>query len=118
MMTNTTDNNTVVRETIPNKAFDTEYMTEWVREVKFLADKGIRYTFVKKTPKYNIKQYKYKKTPELFIALAEFYYQTTNEKAYNRLNKAIEMFSVAPNPEHDVPKELAEGITKSVNIIA
>ena len=81
--------NTSTRESIPNKAFDSEYMTEWVREVKFLADKGIKYTFVKKTPEYNIKQYKYTKTPELFVALAEFYYQTANEKAYNRLSRII-----------------------------
>lgn len=95
---------TAAREPIPNKAFDSEYMTEWVREVKFLADKGIQYTFVKKTPKYKIKQYKYTKTPELFVALAEFYYQTTNEKTYNRLNKAI-------SDTTDLPEELAQRLT-------
>ena len=55
-------------ERLPNKAFDSEYMTEWGREVRFLADKGIRYTYVKIKPEYGIRQYKYRKTPELFAA--------------------------------------------------
>ena len=66
---------------LPNKAFDQEYMTEWVREVKFLQEKGIRYVYVKKTPDYGVSQFKYKKTPELFAALFEFYTQVTAEKA-------------------------------------
>lgn len=78
------------QERIPNKAFDSEYMTEWKREVRYLATKGIRYTFVKTTPEYNIRQYKYRKTPELFIALAEFYSQIRNEKEYTRINALIE----------------------------
>lgn len=75
----------VTVERIPNKAFDSEYMTEWKREVKYLATKGIRYTFVKTTPEYNIRQYKYRKTPELFIALAEFYADIRHEKEFNAL---------------------------------
>lgn len=66
---------------LPNKAFDQEYMTEWFREVKFLHDKGIRYVYVKKTPDYGVSQFKYKKTPELFAALLEFYTQVTKEQA-------------------------------------
>ena len=81
--------NETVYERIPNKAFDSEYMTEYVREVKFLASKGIRYTFVKRTPDYNIKQYKYTKTPELFVALAEFYFMVNTERSYNKLNKLL-----------------------------
>ena len=70
-----------VRRTLPNKAFDQEYMTEWAREVKFLADKGIYYTYVKRTPDYGISQFKYKKTPILFEALKEFYSIVETEKA-------------------------------------
>lgn len=70
-----------VRRILPNKAFDQEYMTEWIREVKFLAAKGIRYAYVKKTPDYGISQFKYKKTPALFEALVEFYTQVEKEKA-------------------------------------
>lgn len=55
-------------ERLPNKAFDSEYMTEWVREVRYLTERGIRYTFVKIKPEYGIRQYKYRKTPELFAA--------------------------------------------------
>ena len=64
----------------PAKAFDYEYMKEWMREVRFLADKGIRYTFRKKTPDYGVTQYKYKKTPELFSALLEFYTMVAEER--------------------------------------
>lgn len=70
-----------VRRSLPNKAFDQEYMTEWVREVKFLADKGIPYTYVKRTPDYGISQFKYKKTPALFEALKEFYSQVEIERS-------------------------------------
>ena len=70
-----------VRRSLPNKAFDQEYMTEWGREVKFLADKGIPYTYVKRTPDYGISQFKYKKTPALFEALKEFYSQVEVERA-------------------------------------
>ena len=58
---------------IPNKAFDSEYMTERKKEVEYLDSLGIHYTYIRKTPYYHIRQYKYKKTPELFLALAEFY---------------------------------------------
>ena len=115
-MTTNTDNKTAYttpREPLPNKAFDSEYMTEWVREVKFLADKGINYTFVRKTPVYNIKQYKYTKTPELFVALAEFYYQMANEKAYNRLNKVITESTTLP-PELNA--QLAEIAHSAKNV--
>lgn len=67
-MTNEMNKTTARPEKLPNKAFDSEYMTEWVREVRYLADKGIRYTFVKIKPEYGIRQYKYRKTPELFAA--------------------------------------------------
>lgn len=70
-----------VRRSLPNKAFDQEYMTEWVREVKFLADKGIPYTYVKRTPDYGISQFKYKKTSALFEALKEFYSQVEIERS-------------------------------------
>lgn len=70
-----------VRRILPNKAFDKEYMTEWVREVKFLASKGIRYNYVKKTADYQVSQFKYDKTPELFAALVEFYTLVEKEKA-------------------------------------
>lgn len=70
-----------VRRALPNKAFDQEYMTEWTREVKFLADNGIHYVYVKKTPDYGISQFKYKKTPALFEALTEYYRQIEKERA-------------------------------------
>ena len=44
--------------------FDKEYSTQWVDEMKWLKDHGIRYTFVKTVN--GITTYKYTKTPELF----------------------------------------------------
>ena len=58
---------------IPKHEFDCEYMTQWRKEVNFLLAKGIRYVYVKKTGDFKIPQYKYKKTQDLFLALAEFY---------------------------------------------
>lgn len=51
--------------------FDKEYSTQFRKEVEFLHAKGIRYEFVKDVG--GITTYKYKKTVELFSALAEFY---------------------------------------------
>ena len=51
--------------------FDKEYQSQYFSEICYLTDKGIRYTFVKKVN--GLITYKYKKTKELFEALAEFY---------------------------------------------
>lgn len=69
------------RKNLPKTAFDSEYMTEFLREVRFLAEKGINYTFVKRTKDYGVSQYKYKKTSALFKALVEFYSIIEKEKA-------------------------------------
>lgn len=62
------------------KAFDAEYATQWLREVAFLKAKGIYWTFVKTDDVYKISTYKYKKTPDLFLALLEFYTLVNCEK--------------------------------------
>lgn len=56
---------------IENKYIDREYLTQYNIEVAFLKEKGIRYSFVKVLN--GVTTYKYKKTEELFKALAEFY---------------------------------------------
>ena len=66
----------------PKWAFDSEYMTERMREVKFLADKGIKHTYMRETPDYKVRQYKYRKTPALFAALVEFYTRLDVEREY------------------------------------
>lgn len=68
--------------TIPKHVFDKKYSTQWRREVQFLEDKGIAFAYGKKHPKYPVIRYKYTKTPELFLALAEFYNQIRNEKFF------------------------------------
>lgn len=72
------------KKRIPKKAFDSEYKTEFLREVKFLEEKGIKHTFIWKTKDYGISQYKYRKTPALFAALVEFYAIIEAEKAVRK----------------------------------
>lgn len=73
---------------IPKYVFDKEYSTQWRREVEFLEDKGIAYTYAKKHFKYPVIKYKYTKTPELFLALAEFYKQVYMEDLNKRITEA------------------------------
>ena len=80
---------------IPKNVFDKEYSTQWKREVQFLANKDINYTYASKHKQYPVTRYKYTKTPELFLALAEFYNQVRNEHFF----KDVE----------DVTKRLEEG---------
>ena len=53
------------------KKFDSEYSTQYVKEMQYLLQNNIKYTFVKEID--GITTYKYKKTPELFRILEIFY---------------------------------------------
>lgn len=53
------------------KKFDKEYSTQFTPEMKFLLERGIKYTFVKEIN--GVTTYKYEKTPELFKTLEIFY---------------------------------------------
>ena len=53
------------------KKFDSEYSTQEVKEMQYLLQNNIKYTFVKDIN--GITTYKYKKTPELFRILEIFY---------------------------------------------
>ena len=77
------------RSSIPSKEFDREYNTQWRREMEFLRAKGIEYTFAKRVGEYKIPTYKYKKTPQLFLALAEFYNQQQFRKNMDAIDKAV-----------------------------
>lgn len=61
--------------------FDREYATSYRSEVKWLAEHGIRYEFVKEVNTISI--YKYKKNSRLYTVLSEFYktLETNNNKA-------------------------------------
>ena len=83
---------------IPKNVFDKEYSTQWRREVKFLEDKGINYTYAKKHYNYPIIRYKYTKTPELFLALAEFYNQVRNEKVFKDIEEVSKKTSNSTTP--------------------
>lgn len=107
----TNENNTAEkkfeRRPIPKTAFDSEYFTEFLREVRFLTGKGIQYTFVRKTPDYGISQYKYRKTPALFAALTEFYAIIEAEKTVRkpRFRPVRDEEKVIPMPEKEIPAE-------------
>ena len=98
-----------VTKIIPNQAYDCEYMTEWKREVSFLKEHGIEPTFVKYANKYNIKMYKYTKTPELFRLLTLFYEQVKQERAYNILEQQLSESSV-----NDVPEEVKQTVANYI----
>lgn len=53
------------------KKFDYEYSTQYTKEMKWLLDNGIKYTFVKDIN--GVTTYKYTKTKKLFEKLVEFY---------------------------------------------
>lgn len=55
------------------KKFDIEYRTQYTPEKEYLLSVGIKPTYVKVIDE--VTTYKYKKTPELFKALAIFYTQ-------------------------------------------
>jgi len=99
------------RRVLPKNAFDSEYMTEFLREVRFLTERGIKYTFVRKTPDYGISQYKYRKTPQLFAALVEFYSRIEAERDLRKAKKAeekVEPAVTAPAEEKPVEEKPAE----------
>ena len=106
------EKNNEERKIIPKNAFDSEYFTEWLREVRFLTDKGIRYTFVRKTTDYNISQFKYKKTPALFAALVEFYAIVEAEKAVRR--KARTETKISPEDIRRAQEILEQAIKQNV----
>ena len=59
------------REGYALKNFDSEYSTQYVKEMKYLMEHGVRYSFVKSLN--GLTTYKYKKTSELFKLLEIFY---------------------------------------------
>lgn len=80
-------------DTIPKHVFDKEYSTQWKREVEFLAEKGIDYVYAKRHYKYPVTKYKYTKTPELFLALTEFYKQVMIEEIHKKIG-SIESYPI------------------------
>ena len=80
-----------INNKVPKTVFDKEYSTQWRRGVQYLEDKGIAYTYAKKHYKYPIIRYKYTKTPELFLALAEFYNQVRNEQFFKKVDSTSKL---------------------------
>lgn len=78
---------------IPNKAFDSEYNTQFKKEMLYLKEHGIDPVFIKKTGEYRIPTYKYTKTPELFRVVADFYEQQQNEKSFEHLKRTVDSVS-------------------------
>ena len=93
-----------MRPAIPAREFDKEYNTQWRKEMEFLRDKGIEYTFAKRIGDYKIPTYKYKKTPRLFLALAEFY----NQQQFQRNLDAIDKLTADIEKEMPIEKGYIE----------
>lgn len=74
----------------PRTAYDSEYATQFRREVDYLKDRGIDYVYKKRIGEYRIPTYKYKKTPELFRAVADFYEQRRLEKTFEAFDAVLE----------------------------
>lgn len=102
---------------IPKQIFDKEYSTQWRREVLFLEDKGIAYTYAKRHYKYPITRYKYAKTPELFLALAEFYNQVRNEQFFKKVEETSKIVTPLEKGCIEIKKEdLTDPEKKLLNI--
>lgn len=56
------------------KVFDKEYSTQWMREVEWLKQHGVKYEYVK-VDENEITTFKYKKTKKLFKELYNYYSQ-------------------------------------------
>lgn len=105
-----------VKLDVPKQVFDKEYSTQWKREVQFLEDKGINYTYAKKHFKYPIIRYKYTKTPELFLALAEFYNQVRHEQTMKKIDKTTkELTSLEKGCIEVKESDLTEAEKKTVS---
>ena len=100
---------------IPKTVFDKEYSTQWRREVQFLEDKGINDTYAKKHYKYPIIKYKYAKTPELFLALAEFYNQVRNEQFFKNVETTNQKLALENGCIEVKKSDLSEAEKKTVD---
>jgi len=55
------------------KVYDKEYATQFKNEMLYLKECGIPYSWVNQDSETGVSTWKYKKTVELFTALAKFY---------------------------------------------
>ena len=101
---------------VPKYIFDKEYSTQWRREVQFLEDKGINYTYAKKHYKYPIIRYKYTKTPELFLALTEFYNQVRNEQVFKKIEQVSKILPVEQGYIEVKSEDLTDPEKKLLNV--
>ena len=62
--------------------FGKEYSTQWLQEVNYISDHGVKYSFVKTVN--GISTYKYTKCYELFKTLSDFY-ENVYSKPKNKL---------------------------------
>lgn len=76
--------------------FDFEYSTQFFDEVFYLKQHGFRYCYVKNAPDSNIKTFKYKRSPELFRAVADFYEQFNLSKAFDEISNLINIANSEP----------------------
>lgn len=85
-----------VYERIPRDAIERCYVTEFLKEVNYLAEHGIQpvQSIVKR--EWGVRQYKYVKTPKLFAALHEFWVKESAEREFRRVDRDIDRATHAP----------------------
>ena len=115
---NNTNNNNAIVSTIPNHVFDMEYSTQRRKEYLFLKDNGFIPTYVKENKTYNVKTYKYKKTPELFEKVAEFYRQDMANKQAEAVtaNKQAQRNNNQRAPKGNAQAQQTEDATTTIKV--
>lgn len=68
------------------KIIDKEYSCVWHKECVYLMNEGFRYTFVKLDDK-GVTTWKFKKSRELFLALANFYNSSKDKNCTENVNR-------------------------------
>lgn len=77
------------RNPIPRRAFDSDYTTQYVREVNYLRDSGFKYVSESEIGDYHIRTYRYRKSSALFDAVSKFYRKIESERLFNTFNKLM-----------------------------
>lgn len=84
-----TNENATMKAKPPKSAFENDYVTMNHKEETYLWRHGIKAIYVDRSSPYGLRKWKYKKTAELFRAVADFYEQENNRLEFEKLVKMI-----------------------------
>lgn len=102
------------KATYVKRKYDREYATQYYREMEYLKTKGFYPSFVRTDRGVNT--WKYKRSPELFRAVADFYEQRRNEYTFQKADQELEhgeqmqlndlVQMIPPSPAPDSPAHI------------